>query len=162
LVREEIPVETVYADVHADGKRKTGILEITSFSEQTAEEFSKQLEKLAKKGIDGLIIDVRGNPGGVLETVEDVLKQFIPKDMPYLQISNKQVHKRTYYSDLQEKKYYLIRDLIDEGSASTSEIVVVAMKEAGYDVVGRTSFGKGTVQQELPLDEDGSAIKMTF
>src|SRR5699024_9924426 len=162
LVREEIPVETVYADVHADGKRKTGILEITSFSEQTAEEFSKQLEKLEKKGIDGLIIDVRGNPGGVLETVEDVLKQFIPKDIPYIKIANKQGHKTPYYSDLQENKDYPISGLIDEGSASASENLAVALKEAGDDVGVRTCNREGTVKEAIPINEDGSSIKMTF
>src|SRR5699024_3387626 len=104
----------------SDGKRKTGILEITSFSEHTSEEFSEQLNKLEDKGMDGLIIDVRGNPGGVLQAVEDVLKQFIPKNMPYIQIENRQGNKTPYYSDLEEKKEYPISVLIDEGSASAS------------------------------------------
>src|SRR5699024_4251414 len=66
-----------------------------------------------------------------------------------------------YYTNLAEKKDYPISVLIDEGSASASEILAVAMKEAGYDVVGQTSFGKGTVQQAVPLG-DGSTVKLTF
>lgn len=108
-----------------------------------------------------MVIDVRGNPGGLLNVVEDMLKLFIPEDMPYLQIEDQNGDKTPYYSQLKEKKEYPITVLVDEGSASASEILAVAMKEAGYDVVGQTSFGKGTVQQAVPLG-DGSTIKLTF
>ncbi|MCG1026860.1 S41 family peptidase [Virgibacillus halodenitrificans] len=161
IVRDTIPVETVYNDLKTINGKKTGILEVTNFSEHTAEEFTKQLDSLEKKGIEGLVIDVRGNPGGLLNVVEDMLKLFIPEDMPYLQIEDQNGDKTPYYSQLKEKKEYPITVLVDEGSASASEILAVAMKEAGYDVVGQTSFGKGTVQQAVPLG-DGSTIKLTF
>ena len=69
--------------------------------------------------------------------------------------------KTPYYSDLKQKKEYPISVLIDEGSASASEILAVAMKEMGYDVVGQPSFGKGTIQQAVPLGDE-STIKLTF
>lgn len=160
LTRDEIPVETVYSEIETVDGHKTGYLEITSFSEETAKEFDEELKTLESKDIEGLTIDVRGNPGGYLEAVEDILADFIPKDTPYMQIENKQGEKQPYYSNLKEKKPYPINILIDEGSASASEILSVALKELDYDVVGTTSFGKGTVQQAVPLG-DGSTIKLT-
>ncbi len=161
LVRDDIPVETVNADVKKMNGKKTGILEITTFSENTAKEFDEQLTKLEKQGIEGLVIDVRGNPGGLFDAVQDILKMFIPKDLPYVQIEDQNGEKTPYYSDLKKKKDYPISVIVDEGSASASEILAVAMKEAGYDVVGTKSFGKGTVQQAVPMG-DGSTIKLTF
>src|SRR5699024_7964437 len=67
-----------------------------------------------------------------------------------------------FYSSLKEKKDYPINILTDEGSASASEILAVALKENGYDTVGETSFGKGTVQQTIPVDqEEGDTLKLT-
>ena len=161
IVRDDIPIETVYADTKTVEGKKTGILTITSFSEQTAEEFEEHLTKLENDGMEGLVIDVRGNPGGILESVEEIIQHFIPKDVPYIQIEDQEGNKTPYYTTLDQKKDYPINVLIDEGSASASEILAVAMKEVGYDVIGSTSFGKGTVQQAVPLG-DGSTIKLTF
>ena len=160
IVRDEIPVETVYHQIEEVDGKKTGILEITNFSENTFKEFEEQLNMLEEEGIDGLVIDVRGNPGGLLNVIEDILGLFVPKDMPYLQIEDADGNKQPFYSNLDEKKDYPISVLIDEGSASASEILAVALKEMGYDVVGHSSFGKGTVQQAVPLG-DGSSIKIT-
>lgn len=161
LVRDTIPVETVYSDVETIDDKKTGVIEITNFSEHTAEEFGEQLTKLEDDGIEGLVLDVRGNPGGLLNSVEDILEYFIPDDVPYIQIEDREGDVEEYYTDLKDKKDYPINVVVDEGSASASEILAVAMKEIGYDVVGTTSFGKGTVQQAVPLG-DGSTIKLTF
>ncbi|WP_100010437.1 S41 family peptidase [Lentibacillus sediminis] len=161
IVRDEIPVETVYNSIETVDGKKTGILEITNFSENTAAEVKEQLTMLENEGIEGLVIDVRANPGGLLNSVEKILALFVPEDMPYLQIEDQNGNKTPYYSDLKEKKDYPISVLIDEGSASASEILAVAMKEMGYDVVGQPSYGKGTVQQAVPMG-DGSSIKLTF
>lgn len=160
IVRDEIPVETVYSKMETVNGKKTGVIEITNFSEQTFNEFEEQLNGLEKEGIEGLVIDVRGNPGGLLNIIEEILVLFVPKDIPYLQIEDADGEKTPFYSKLDEKKPYPISVLIDEGSASASEILAVAMKDLGYDVVGHTSFGKGTVQQAIPLG-DGSSIKIT-
>lgn len=164
VVRDDIPLITVESEmVDVDGK-DTGIIEISTFSETTADEFSEALETLEEAGMEGLVIDVRGNPGGLLNSIEDILHHFIPKDVPYLQREDRSGHRDKFYTDLEEKKDYPISILVDEGSASASEILAVAMKEVGYDVVGKTTFGKGTVQQAVPLTEDqtGSTIKLTF
>lgn len=141
---------------------KTGYIAISSFSEDTAKDFTSSLKQLEKKGIEGLVLDVRGNPGGYLQSVEDILKHFITKDQPYIQIAERNGDRKRYFSKLKEQKPYPVNVLIDKGSASASEILAGAMKEAGkYEVVGDVSFGKGTVQQAVPMG-DGSNIKLTL
>ncbi|RLL46644.1 PDZ domain-containing protein [Oceanobacillus piezotolerans] len=160
IVRDEIPVETVYSEQQEVDGKLTGIIEITNFSEKTAEEFKTQLDALEEEGIEGLVIDVRGNPGGLLNVTEEILSMFVPEDIPYIQIEDADGNRTPFYSNLSEKKGYPVSVLIDEGSASASEIIAVALKELGYDVVGHTSYGKGTVQQAVPMG-DGSSIKLT-
>lgn len=160
IVRDTIPVETVYSETKEVDGKLTGIIEITNFSEKTGEEFDQQLTELENQGIEGLVIDVRGNPGGLLNVAEDILKHLVPKDLPILQIEDGEGQVEEVYSDLEEKKDYPISVMIDEGSASASEILAVAMKDLGYDIVGETSYGKGTVQQAVPMG-DGSSIKLT-
>lgn len=161
ITRDEIPIETVYAESKTIDGKKTGILTITSFAEQTAKDFDNELSKLEDEGIEGLVIDVRGNPGGLLDSVGDILGNFIPDDTPYIQIEDQKGHKTPYYSTLKEQKDYPISVIIDEGSASASEILAVALKEMDHQIVGTASFGKGTVQQAVPLG-DGSTIKLTI
>jgi carboxyl-terminal processing protease len=162
VTRDEIPIETVYSDIEKANGKNIGVIEITSFSEDTGTDFKKQLTELEKKGIDGLVIDVRGNPGGYLEAVDSILRQLIPENKPFVQIEDRKGNKERYVSTLKEKKDYPIVGLIDKGSASASEILAAALKEAGsYDLVGEKSFGKGTVQQSIDLG-DGSNIKLTL
>lgn len=160
IVRDTIPVETVYSSTETVDGKTTGIIEITNFSEKTASEFEEHLTELESDGIDGLVIDVRGNPGGLLNIVEEILALFVPSDLPYIQIEDANGNVDKFHSRLDEKKEYPISVLINEGSASASEILAIALKEIGYDVIGHTSYGKGTVQTALPLG-DGSSIKMT-
>ncbi|WP_165820781.1 S41 family peptidase [Pueribacillus theae] len=160
--RDEIPIETVYADQFNINGKTIGLLEITSFSEETAKDFQEELNALEEKGIDGLVIDVRGNPGGYLESVEHISKILLPGNKPYVQIEDRNGNKQRLISSLKEKKPYPIVGLIDEGSASASEILAAALKEAGgYKLVGVNSFGKGTVQQTVDLG-DGSNLKLTM
>lgn len=162
VVRDKIPIQTVYDSIKTYNGKKAGYLQITSFSENTAADFKKKLAKLEAEHIDGLIIDVRGNPGGYLQSVEEILKQLIPKGKPYVQIEERDGDRQKFYSDLTAKKPYPIVVLIDKGSASASEILAGAMKEAGgYKLVGEATFGKGTVQQAIPMG-DGSNIKLTL
>ncbi|MDQ0857270.1 S41 family peptidase [Bacillus sp. V2I10] len=162
VTRDEIPIETVFSSVKTKGKSKYGYIEITSFSEDTANDFTEELTKLEQKNIKGLVIDVRGNPGGYLQSVEEILKQFVTKDQPYIQIEERNGDKKRYFSNLTQKKDYPVTVLIDKGSASASEILAGALKEAGkYEIIGETSFGKGTVQQAVPMG-DGSNIKLTL
>jgi carboxyl-terminal processing protease len=160
--RDEIPVETVHSDLKKDGNKPIGYLEITSFSENTSKEFKKQLSKLEEKDISGLIIDVRGNPGGLLSSVEEILNELVTEENPFVQIEERSGEKIKYFSEKNKKKPYPITVLIDEGSASASEILAGALQEAeSYPLIGTKTFGKGTVQQAVPMG-DGSNIKLTM
>ncbi|MGG3467891.1 S41 family peptidase [Neobacillus pocheonensis] len=160
--RDEIPLETVHAAVKKQDGKKVGYIEVTSFSEDTAADFKKDLKALENDNIKGLIIDVRGNPGGFLDSVGEILKEFVPKDKPYVQIQERNGEKKRYFSTISAKKDYPIVVLVNKGSASASEILAGSLKEAGgYQLVGETTFGKGTVQQAVPMG-DGSNIKLTL
>lgn len=162
VIRDEIPQITVNADLKKVNGEKVGYLEITSFSEDTSNEFTKELKKLEDKGMSALLIDVRGNPGGLLSSVEEILRELIPKDKPLYQIEERSGEKTRFFSNLDSAKKYPIGVLTDEGSASASEILAGALKEAGnYPVIGEKTFGKGTVQQPVPMG-DGSNIKLTL
>lgn len=160
--RDEIPQITVHSDVKKQNGKDIGYLEITSFSEETAKEFKKELKALEDKGIDGLLIDVRGNPGGLLSSVEEILKEFVSKEKPFVQIEKRNGEKMRYFSNLTKDKNYPVAVLIDKGSASASEILAGALQEAEkFQLIGETTFGKGTVQQAVPMG-DGSNIKLTL
>lgn len=160
--RDEIPQITVYSDRKKQGNKNIGYLEITSFAEETAAEFKEELRKLEKERIDGLIIDVRGNPGGLLTSVEEILKELVTKEKPLYQLEKRGGEKVRYFSSLEKEKPYPVAVLIDNGSASASEILAGALQEAkGYKLIGEKTFGKGTVQQPLPMG-DGSNIKLTL
>ncbi len=162
VTRDEIPIETVYAETVEKNGKKIGVLQVTSFSENTAENFSKELKKLEDEGIEGLVLDVRNNPGGLLNVVSDMAEEIIPSNKPYVQIEDRQGEKQRSVSSLEQKKDYPIVGLIDRGSASAAEILAGALKEAGgYDLVGENTFGKGTVQTTVDLG-DGSNIKLTM
>jgi carboxyl-terminal processing protease len=160
--RDEIPQITVHADMKQQTGENIGYLEITSFSEDTAKEFHEELGKLEKQKLKGLIIDVRGNPGGFLSSVQEILKGLVPDEKPLYQIEERDGEKTRYFSSLKKAKNYPIVVLTDNGSASASEILAGALKEAGgYPVIGEKTFGKGTVQQAVPMG-DGSNIKLTL
>ncbi len=162
VTRDEIPLETVHAQVKKQDDKNIGYIELTSFSEDTAADFEKELSALENDDIKGLIIDVRGNPGGLLDSVGEILKEFVPKDKPYVQIEQRDGKKKRYFSSLSAKKDYPVLVLVNKGSASASEILAGSLQEAvGYKLIGETTFGKGTVQQAVPMG-DGSNIKLTL
>lgn len=161
IKRDKIPIETVTSEVKEENGTKIGYIEISTFSKDTSKDFKKQLKALEKEKIKGLIIDVRGNPGGLLSSVEEILNELITDDNPYLQTESRSGEQTEYYTKLTEKKPYNMVALIDRGSASASEILAAALHEAGgYALIGEKSYGKGTVQQAIPMD-DGSDVKLT-
>ncbi|MGM0523673.1 MAG: S41 family peptidase [Bacillota bacterium] len=162
ITRDTIPLETVYSEVVEQNDETIGYIEITNFSETTATRFKEELTTFESEGIDGLIVDVRGNPGGLLDVVQEILREFIPSDRPYMQVEDGNGEKERFFSNTESAKPYPVTVLIDEGSASASEILAVSLKEAiDANVVGQTSFGKGTVQTTLDMG-DGSSLKLTI
>lgn len=162
IERAEIPLDTVFSSIKNEAGKNIGYIELTSFSENTARDFKEQLSKLESEGIKGLVIDVRGNPGGLLSSVQSIVSQFITKDHPFLKIEERTGKIQSFYTDLEKEKDYPIVVLIDGGSASASEILAGALHEAGqYPLIGEKTFGKGTVQQAVEMG-DGSNIKLTL
>lgn len=161
IKRDQIPIETVFSSIKKESGKNIGYIEIASFSEKTAADFKEQLADLEKQEIDSLIIDVRGNPGGLLPAVAEITDAIVSSDKPFVQTEDRNGDKSKTYSRLEKKKPYNMAVLIDNGSASASEILAAAMEEAGgYTLIGEKTFGKGTVQQVVPM-QDGSDIKLT-
>ena len=89
VVRDVIPIETVFSQTFQSGGKKIGYIEITSFAKETGKDFKKHLQSLEKEKIDGLIIDVRGNPGGLLSSVVEIVGEIVTNKKPIMQIEKK-------------------------------------------------------------------------
>lgn len=140
----------------------TGFIKVNRFSKDTSKEFLIALDKLTKSGMQNLIIDLRGNGGGFMEDALDMLDQMIDGEKPLLSAEGRKYKQEVYQAGrdgiFEEGK---IAVLINEGSASASEIVAGAIQDWDRGIiVGRRSFGKGLVQQSYLLN-DGSAIRLT-
>lgn len=161
LVRDDIDVETVYADLREDG---VGVIEIRQFSMNTAKRFKEELEKLEEQGLSGLVIDVRNNPGGVLPVVVEMSQLMLKQGSTVVQVEDRDGKREKTSAKGGEQKSYPIAVLTNKGSASASEILAGALQEgAGATVVGEKSFGKGTVQVSYNKTlGDGSLVKMTI
>ncbi|RTE07960.1 S41 family peptidase [Paenibacillus whitsoniae] len=159
VVRDNIDVETVYAEMLPD---QIGKIEIRQFSSNTAVRFAEELKNLEAKGMKGLVIDVRNDPGGLLNVVVDIVNPFVKSGTPIVQVENRD-GKREPTPSTGKGKNYPVTVLINKGSASASEILAGAFQEAvGSKIVGETSYGKGTVQVTFEKEMgDGSNIKMT-
>lgn len=157
VIRDEIPLETVYAETLDD----YGYIQITQFSMNTAKRFKEELQRQVEAGVKGLVIDVRGNPGGLLDSVVEIANQLLPAKSIVVQVEDKQGNRQATYASSAKQADLPMVILVDEGSASASEILAAALKEsAGVPVVGMPTFGKGTVQNTISL-HDGSELKLT-
>ena len=161
IVKDMVELPVVSGKIINHNDKKIGYISLSIFSSVASEQFNKQLFKLEKEGISGLVIDVRGNSGGYLTTVTDIASYFLKKgDIIYkLEVNDKVTVRK---DKTKESRDYPVAVLIDKNSASASEILASSIKESynGY-VVGTNSYGKGTVQQTLVLS-DGSMIKYTI
>jgi len=163
-VRDDIPIETVNSQIMEKNGVKVGVIALTQFSTETSKHFKDQLEDMEKKGIQGLVIDVRGNPGGYLLAVKEIGELLVPNQGLIVQIEygNGGKQKEEYHSKADAAKPYPITVLINGGSASASEILAGALRDSGnYKLVGEKSFGKGTVQSTMEM-EDKSQLKLTI
>lgn len=161
LVRETIKVESVRPpEMLSD---HVGYIQITQFTERTGEEFIKALNKLGEQGLDSLVLDLRNNPGGVLDAAVDVAEPFFDKGelIVYTQGRNPK-DRDEYRAEADEPALKLpMVVLINSGSASAAEIVAGALKDTGKAViVGERSFGKGSVQSVFKLN-NGEGMRLT-
>ncbi|WP_088006286.1 S41 family peptidase [Indiicoccus explosivorum] len=156
--RDEIPLETVYAEMVSD---KVAHIHITSFSQDTYEELLTALEEMEAAGMEALVLDVRQNPGGLLGTAQDIANLFVEEGEILFQVEGRGMEPEIYRATGGEKVDVPVTLLIDEGSASASEILAGALSEsADVQLVGKKTFGKGTVQTANDLP-DGSNLKFT-
>lgn len=136
-----------------------GYIQITEFQSKTDEQFQDMVEKLRMQGMEGLIIDLRANPGGLLASVVDMLDYVLPEGL-LTYVEDPYGNRKEYRSDKNCIMVPIVV-LIDENSASASEIFAGAIKDYKYGtLVGKTTFGKGIVQNIIRLS-DGDAIKLT-
>lgn len=161
LVRNRIPTYSVDAAYMVD--QKTGYIKVTRFSETTYEEFKKALGTLKDQGLQQLILDLRGNPGGYMERAVNMADEFISGDklLVYTKGKGKSFDKesRAHIRGMFEEGPVIV--LVDEGSASASEIVAGALQDHDRAlIVGRRTFGKGLVQMPQKLS-DGSELRLT-
>ena len=161
LVRNTIPIATVPSYYMID--KQTGYIQITQFSLPTAQEFHTAALALKAKGMKKLLLDLRGNGGGTMESAIQIADEFLPNG--YLILSSKGLHS-------EEKKYRATAEgilektktivLIDAQSASASEILAGALQDNDRaKIVGRRSYGKGLIQQDKQL-KDGSNLRITI
>ncbi len=162
VVRDKIPMHSMDAALMLT--EKTGYIRLNRFSATTHNEFMKALEKLhTKQGLEHLVIDLRQNPGGYLQQAINILSQLFPaKGVPLVHTQGRAVSRSDY--ETAGRVLFPVKEivvLIDEGSASASEILAGALQDQDRAaIVGRRSFGKGLVQEQYEL-RDGSALRLT-
>ncbi|HNV98376.1 MAG TPA: S41 family peptidase [Chitinophagales bacterium] len=160
ITRDVIPLYSIDAKYMADPA--TGYIRVSKFAATTTEEFQQAIKELKAKGMQNLILDLRGNGGGYLNAAIDMANEFLPANKLIVYTEGRAYPRQDAFSRgtgmLQDGKIIV---LIDEGSASASEIVTGALQD--WDralVIGRRSFGKGLVQRSFNLT-DGSAMRLT-
>lgn len=159
IVRDTIPIETVYGEMVEDGIAK---VQVTSFSSNTSKELVTTLNDLQKKGMKGLVLDLRQNPGGLLDQAISISSMFVPKGKIVVKEEDRNGKIKEIASQNEGSPNLPLVVLIDKGSASASEILAAAVKEsAGIPLIGEKSFGKGTVQTASDFS-DGSNLKYTI
>ena len=168
LQRAEIKIQSVKGarllEAELTGPFKIGYIRLIQFNEPTAEELSKALDELQKQGMQALILDLRNNPGGLLNSAVDVCAQFLPPNTKIVSTQGRVASQQHDYSTSgvkKERPNFPMVLLVNEGSASGAEIVAGALKDLHRAVlVGETTFGKGSVQNVMQLP-DGSAVRLT-
>ncbi len=161
ITRDKIPIYSVDASYMIDSK--TGYLKVNRFSATTQEEMTAALVDLKKEGMEDLVLDLQGNGGGYLNTAIWMADEFLSGDKLIVYTEGRAFPKDNRYAKnkgLFEKGRLVV--LIDESSASASEIVSGAIQDWDRGmIVGRRSFGKGLVQRPIPLP-DGSEMRLTM
>lgn len=140
--------------------KKTGYIQITQFTGVTPQQYKDMFAELKDKGMERLVIDLRDNPGGLLTSVCDILREILPEGL-IVYTEDKDGNREEETCDGKNKLNMPLAVLVNENSASASEIFAGAVQDHGVGtIVGTTTYGKGVVQ-ELRQLSDGSAVKLT-
>ena len=159
ITREVIKIKSVKSKTLEDG---IGYIKVNQFQEQTSSDLAQAMEKLTEENINSLVLDLRNNPGGLLNSAIDVSSQFLSSGKLVVFIKDKKGEKIEYRSNKNTANSAIpMVVLVNQGSASASEIVAGALKDWNRAVViGTQTFGKGSVQSVVPMN-DGSALRLT-
>ena len=160
IVRDIIKIKSVKSKMLKDD---IGYVKLTQFQEMTAEDLAKALKDLKEKGMKSIILDLRNDPGGLLNSAVDVAGQFLPPKKLVVYIKGRTGDKVEYFTEGDDPTYTDLPMvvLVNQGSASASEIVAGALKDWNRAViVGVQTFGKGSVQTLIPLS-DGAGLRLT-
>ena len=160
IVRAIIKVRSVVKKIY---RNDIGYVKIRSFSKNTSKDLDAALAEFERKGVNKLVLDVRNNPGGLLNQAVEVSDRFLKKEnlIVYTKGRTNEQNMRFTTHDKVKRVTYPMIILVNGGSASASEIVAGALQDLGRAViVGTTTFGKGSVQTIIPLT-DGSALRLT-
>ncbi|MDQ2918904.1 MAG: S41 family peptidase [Verrucomicrobiota bacterium] len=168
LERAEIKVQSVknakLLDPELTGPFKIGYVRLVQFNEPTAEELQNALDDLQKQGMQALVLDLRNNPGGLLNSAVDVCAQFLPPNTSVVSTQGRVASQQSDFATsgaTKQRPRFPMTVLVNEGSASGAEIVAGALKDLKRAIiVGETTFGKGSVQNVMQLP-DGSALRFT-
>jgi carboxyl-terminal processing protease len=161
IIRGKIPLNSVEISYMLD--KQTGLVKISRFSATTYEETVEAIKNLKQQGMNRLIIDLRGNPGGFLDAATNLCDELL-EDNRLMVYTQGKARSKTEYKTRKEGlfEHGPLAVLIDEGSASASEILAGAVQDWDRGlIIGRRSFGKGLVQEQTELP-DGSAIRLTI
>jgi len=142
---------------------KIGYVRLIEFQEKAARELEESLRKLESQGMDALIFDLRNNPGGLLDAAIEISEKFLPKDQIIVSTKSRNQSQNAVFKSAGHSQHprYPIIILVNEGSASASEIVAGALRDNKRAILlGAKTFGKGSVQTVMPL-KDGSALRLT-
>jgi carboxyl-terminal processing protease len=160
IVRDIIKIRSVKSKLIKDD---VGYVKLTQFQETTAQDLAKALAELKKQGMKSLVLDMRNNPGGLLNAAVEVSEQFLPAKKLVVYIKGRSGDKLEYFTEREFTTYEQIPIvvIVNQGSASASEIVAGALKDWNRAVIlGVQTFGKGSVQSLVPLS-DGSGLRLT-
>jgi carboxyl-terminal processing protease len=157
LTRSNIQIKTVSGKMLPD---HIGYIRLSMFNENTGSDLMKKYQELEKEGMKAIVLDLRDNPGGLLDESVKVANKFVPKG-PVVSVITRDGRRDTSTSNLEAVKYPCVV-LVNGGSASASEIVAGAIQDTGSGtLVGTKTYGKGSVQTLMRLD-GGAAIKLTI
>ena len=158
MIREIIKIKSVKSKVLDDG---IGYIKISQFQEQTASDLSAVINKLTEDKINSLVLDLRNNPGGLLNSAIDVASKFLPKGKLVVYTKTRSGEKSEFFTDGDSDFTQPMIVLVNQGSASASEIVAGALKDWNRAIIlGTQTFGKGSVQTVIPLS-DGAGLRLT-
>ena len=167
VIREATVTDVMLLPSRYAAERKMGYLRITQFGETTVKELVDALNELEQKGMEALVMDLRNNPGGLLTAAVNTCGEFVPPDTVVLTTEGRNASRnsKTYRTPpgTRHVRNYPLAILVNHGSASGAEVVSGALQDLNRAlVVGETTFGKGSVQQIIPVpNSEGNAIRLT-